>query len=190
MCAASLLVPAAAASAHAVFVTAYPAPGASLTKPPASIRIVFSEPLVAALSGIRVIAPRGTAVAGRAAGTGPADRSAYQVRLPRLRPGRYTVVWHTTSAVDGHSRWGSYGFTVLLPGGGQPPGARARPLRLGQSALPVPVQAAAAWLGLAGLFLITGAVLMLLLGAAPDARSSERTDGLPGERADVVASER
>jgi copper transport protein len=179
-CLAPVMVPA-AASAHAVFVSAYPAPGASLARPPDSVRIVFTEPLVAALSGIRLLSPSGTVVAARAAGIDPSDRSAYQVRLPPLRPGRYTVVWHTTSAIDGHTRWGSYGFTVLAPGGRQPPpGQLARsPLPLpGTSALLTALQAGASWLGLAGLFLVTGALLMLAL--QPRARTPSEP-GKPGE---------
>lgn len=173
-CAVWLVAMAPAASAHAVFVSAAPAPNASLQAPPASIRIVFSEPLVAALSGIRLVAPSGATVAERHPGVDPADHNAYVAGLPRLRPGHYTVVWHTTSAVDGHSRWGSYGFTVLLPGGRQPPGAR-RPAGLaGPAAWPTPVPAAAAWLGLAGLFLITGAVLMLLLQGPPGERAGRQ----------------
>ena len=185
-CGLSLILPAASASAHAVFVSASPAPGASLARPPAAIRIVFSEPLAGPLSGIRVIAPSGAAAAERHPGVDPSDPRAYQAGLPRLRPGGYTVVWHTTSAVDGHSRWGSYGFTVLLPGGRRPPGAPVpTAAAAAPSAGPAVGQAVASWLGLTGLFLLTGVVLMLLLGAVPgeEAGGLPREDGgsLPGE---------
>lgn len=153
------------ASAHAVPVSAAPAPGASLTRPPALLRIVFSEPLAPGLSGVVLRASSGTAEPARSAGVDPHDASAYELALPRLRPGRYTVIWHTTSRIDGHVRWGSYAFTLLESDGAAPPAVSAASgPPAGPAPLPALVQAAASWAGLAGLFLVTGAALMLLLG--------------------------
>lgn len=162
-----LLAAASSASAHAVFVSASPAPGASLTQSPTLLRIVFSEPLVPKLSSIALHASSNATVPATAAGVDPHDQSAYELRLPRLKPDRYTVIWHTTSRIDGHVRWGSYAFTVLEPDGAAPPSAAsAGGLPPEPAQLPTQVQAAASWAGLAGLFLITGTTLMLLLGAA------------------------
>ena len=153
------------ASAHAEFVSATPAPGAALTRPPALLRIVFSEPLAPRLSGVALHASSGAAEPARSAGVDPRDASAYELALPRLRPDRYTVIWHTTSRIDGHVRWGSYAFTLLEPGGAAPPAASAASgPPAGPAPLPTPAQAATSWAGLAGLFLVTGAALMLLLG--------------------------
>lgn len=163
-----LLAFASPASAHAVFASASPAPGASLTRPPALLRIVFSEPLVPKLSGVELEASSGRPVQPRSAQVDPQDHSAYELSLPRLRPDRYTVIWHTTSQIDGHFRAGSYTFTVLEPDGAAPPvasGATGLPAEPAQ--LPAPVQAATSWAGLAGLFLVVGAALMLLLGGLP-----------------------
>ncbi|MGH3182230.1 MAG: copper resistance CopC family protein, partial [Streptosporangiaceae bacterium] len=162
-----LLALAGPASAHAVFVSASPAPGASLTHPPALLRIVFSEPLVPKLSGVTLLASSGATVPARSAGVDPHDSSAYELALPRLRPDRYTVIWHTTSQIDGHFRSGSYTFTVLEPSGAAPPvaaGATGLPAQPAQ--VPTQVQAATDWAGLAGLFLVVGTALMALLGGA------------------------
>ncbi|MGH3281174.1 MAG: copper resistance protein CopC, partial [Trebonia sp.] len=160
-----LLALAAPASAHAVFVSASPAPGASLARPPALLRIVFSEPLVPNLSGVELEASSGKPVRPRSARVDPHDHSAYELSLPRLRPDRYTVIWHTTSQIDGHFRAGSYTFTVLEPGGAAPPVSSAAAGPPAQPAqLSTPVQAVTSWAELAGLFLVVGAVLMLLLG--------------------------
>ncbi|HET7173330.1 MAG TPA: copper resistance protein CopC [Nocardioidaceae bacterium] len=154
-----------AASAHAVFVSASPAPDARLSHSPSTVRIVFSEPLVPALSSIEVDSSAGVPVRERRGRLDPANHSAYEVRLPHLRPDRYTVVWHTTSQIDGHSRWGSYSFTVLEPGGGLPhvsPAAVGLPS--GPHELPTWVQAVTSWVGLAALFAVVGAVLLGILG--------------------------
>lgn len=162
-----LLAQVSPASAHAVFVSATPAPGASLTRPPALLRIVFSEPLVPRLSGVVLQASSGATAPVRSSGVDTHDPTAYEIALPRLRPDRYTVVWHTTSRIDGHVRWGSYTFTLLEPDGAAPPVASAASAPPAEPApLPTPVQAATSWAGLAGLFLVTGTALMLLLGGA------------------------
>lgn len=168
----AMVVLAPAATAHAVFVSASPAPGASLTSPPRRLRIVFSEPLVAKLSSVMVRTSSGTPLRPRTARVDPSDRSAYEQRLPRLKPDRYTVIWHTTSQIDGHSRRGSYTFTVLEPDGTPPPVAAHAPGPPAEpTPLPTQVQAATSWAGLAGLFLVAGTALTLLLGGIERAAS-------------------
>jgi len=165
-----LLALAIPASAHAVFVSASPAPGASLTRAPALLRIVFSEPLVPALSGVELEASSGKPVQPRSAQVDPRDHSAYELSLPRLRPDRYTVIWRTTSQVDGHFRAGTYTFTVLEPGGAAPPGGAAAAAPPPEPAqLSTSLQAATSLAEFAGLFLVVGTALMLLLGGLPRA---------------------
>lgn len=165
------------ASAHAVFVSATPQPGAALRAPPAAVRLVFSEPLDVSLSGIDMYASSGRPVQARSAQAQPTNPRVYKIVLPPLRPDRYTVVWHTVSAIDGHTRRGSYTFTVDRPDGSRPPighdaaaGPRAPPQ------VPTSGQAAGKWLGLAGLFLLAGSVLVGMLGARLD------LDGVAGVR--------
>lgn len=161
------MFPAVDASAHAVFVAAFPAPGAALRTPPPAVRITFSEPLNASLSGIRLYTSSGRPVRHPARVETPDPRT-YAIRIPPLRPDRYTVVWNTVSAIDGHTRRGSYTFTVDRPDGSPPRvsaaaggGFRAPPQ------VPTSVQAAAKWGGLVGLFLMAGAVLLGALCGGP-----------------------
>src|SRR5690349_9864641 len=87
-------------SAHAVFISALPAPGAVLAEPPPVVRIVFSEPLNAGGSGIELLESSGAMVRSSAAGVAPSNAAAYKIELPRLAPDRYTVAWHSVSLVD------------------------------------------------------------------------------------------
>jgi putative copper export protein/methionine-rich copper-binding protein CopC/outer membrane protein assembly factor BamB len=160
-----LLLPEPHAMAHAVFVSATPQPGSRLSTPPASVRIAFSEPLDANLSGIDVYTSSGRVVTARSAGVDPTDPTAYVDHLQRLRPDRYAVIWHTVSAIDGHSRRGSYTFTVDRADGSAP--------RVGSNVVAAPnapeppptwVQAVVRWIGLVGLFALAGFVLVTTLG--------------------------
>jgi len=101
-----LLLPAAAASAHAVPVSATPAPGARLGAAPGSVVIVFDEPLVVRLSGTTVIDPAGRKFTGTVSG------KTIRVPLPTSAPGIYQVDWKTVSVIDGHTITGSYQFGV------------------------------------------------------------------------------
>lgn len=159
-------LPAAHATAHAVFVSATPQPDARLRTPPTSVRMVFSEPLNAAVSGIDVYASSGRRVPAHSSAVDPGNRRAYQVSVPQLAPDRYAVVWHTVSAIDGHSRGGSYSFTVDRPDGSAPRVANhLPPVARAQLQVPTAGQGAATWFALTGLFLLTGAVLVGMLAA-------------------------
>ncbi|HTS15492.1 MAG TPA: copper resistance protein CopC, partial [Candidatus Sulfotelmatobacter sp.] len=164
---ASLLV-AGPALAHAVFVSATPAPGDLLRTAPSSVRIVFSEPLNPGLSGITILDSAGTAVSAPGGGVDPADGRAYEVRLPALTPDRYTVAWHTVSLVDGHTRTGSYPFTVLEPDGSLPAlAAGAAPPPSQPPTIPDALLALAAWMTFGGLALVAGPALLALAGRRP-----------------------
>lgn len=154
-------LPTANAAAHAQFVAGTPRPGATLRTPPASVRIVFSEPLDAAMSGIDVYFSSGRRVIVRSAGVDPTDPRSYRVGLPHVKPDRYAVMWHTVSAIDGHSRRGSYTFTVDRPDGSAPRIAHHVPLtEHAPPQVPITGQAASLWFALSGLFVLIGAVLM------------------------------
>ena len=110
----------AAAAAHAPLVRALPAPDARLRAPPRELDLWFAEPIDHHLSGVRVEGPAGL-VAGTIAfpSSDPREMTVSPLKLP---PGRYNVVWRTTSLIDGHVRSGVYTFTVLEPDGTLPPG--------------------------------------------------------------------
>jgi copper transport protein len=100
-----LLLPA-AASAHAVPVSASPAPGARLGTTPAAVVIVFDEPLVVRLSGTTVTDPAGRQFTGKVSG------KTIRVPLSTIARGIYQVDWKTVSVIDGHTITGSYQFGV------------------------------------------------------------------------------
>jgi virginiamycin B lyase len=160
-----------AALAHAVFVSAQPAPGARLAQSPASVRIVFSEPLNGGLSGIDLFDSSGAKVQPRSAGVDPANSRGYVLALPSLTPDLYTVIWHTVSLVDGHAYRGSYAFTVLRPDGAAPAirGGAIKPSST--HAVPDSATVAAKSLALLGLFLLSGVVLFNLLAPADNQRA-------------------
>jgi len=109
--AALLLVLPATASAHAVPVSATPAPGARLGTAPGAVVIVFDEPLVSRLSGTTVIDPAGRRFTGEVSG------KTIRVPLSTNAPGIYQVNWKTVSVIDGHTITGTFRFGVgVSPG--------------------------------------------------------------------------
>lgn len=106
-----LAVPAAtAASAHAFLDHAVPGVGSTVSTPPGELALTFTEGVVPALSGVRLSAAGGKAVAlPKPEKVGSAT---LEVRLPaKLAPGTYVVTWHVVS-VDTHATSGSYKFTI------------------------------------------------------------------------------
>lgn len=132
------LLPAGLALAHAEIQRCEPAPGASLSAPPAEVRCWFTEELD----------PKGSALTVTDAAGNPVDRGDGGVDLndpdrkqmaasldpTRLKPGTYTVQWRARSAEDGHVAEGSFTFT-LLPAPASPTGPMETP-----SPLPAPTQ--------------------------------------------------
>ena len=122
-----LLVVPAAASAHALPIASSVPPGASLNGAPPAITVTFSEPLNRPLSTLRLATSRGVVVRSTVTSDGPAALVLRPVR--RLSRGVYDVVWHTVSAVDGHTAQGSYSFgvraAVVGPAVAAAPGALA-----------------------------------------------------------------
>jgi copper transport protein len=104
--AALLLILPATASAHAVPVSATPAPGARLGVAPGAVVIVFDEPLEPRLSGTTVIDPDGRRFTGTVSG------KTIRVPLSTSAPGVYQVDWKTVSVVDGHTITGTFQFGV------------------------------------------------------------------------------
>jgi methionine-rich copper-binding protein CopC len=101
---------AASAQAHAHVERSDPAAGAVLHTSPNAVRITFSEPIMAAFSGVEI-----SDVKNREA---PADKAlveggrtlAVMLKGP-LTPGAYVIHWHAVSA-DTHRVQGTIGFSV------------------------------------------------------------------------------
>ncbi|HEX2780775.1 MAG TPA: copper resistance protein CopC [Gemmatimonadaceae bacterium] len=103
---------------HASLRSSEPAAGAVLRRSPIRIRLVFSEPIEASMSGLTFLAsPRD--VRPLVATADPHDVHALVAWPGVLPPGRYAMGWHAVSA-DGHRVNGRLDFTVL-PDKGQPP---------------------------------------------------------------------
>ena len=100
------------ALAHAHLKSADPAADATVSGPPSSLRLHFTEAVEIRFTGIKVAGPGGAAVATGKASLDPADAATLVVPLTgALAPGRYTVEWHAT-ATDTHKTQGHYGFTI------------------------------------------------------------------------------
>lgn len=159
------------AAAHAPLVRAEPAPGAELRQRPERLFLSFTEPLDRQQSVARLLRSNGTEVAGTTVLAGEPSPVDMLVRLPYdLAPDVYTVAWFTRSAVDGHTRQGTYTFTLLLPDGTRPTAA-AQPIQIdAPQAVPVALDVLGKFLGLAGAILLAGtvvyAVLLPLRGSA------------------------
>jgi copper transport protein len=109
VCAGAALLPSSAA-AHALLLSARPAPGAQVATSPAQISATFTEPLNHQLSTVTLAGPNGKPILTR---TLPATGQRIVTQpLVLLRRAVYNVRWHSVSADDGHTLDGSYEFGV------------------------------------------------------------------------------
>jgi len=100
------------ASAHAFLDRATPSVGGTVAGSPREVRLFFTQGVVAAFSGVRIVSEAGTAIPTGHVAVDPSDQTIVTVRLGRaLPPGTYTVNWHVVS-VDTHPTQGSFRFTV------------------------------------------------------------------------------
>lgn len=100
---------------HARLLKSQPATHDTLTAPPASIRLWFSEPVELDVSRIRLVGPAGTLIALGKTSRIANERAAMMVTVPQpLKPGTYSVRW-TSAAEDGHAMKGEFSF-VIAPG--------------------------------------------------------------------------
>ena len=112
-----LLVPS-MASAHAHLVQADPAPDSGVAHVPRVASFLFDEPLNPALTRVRIIDAAGhpvTTNTGHLA-TGH-NGELWDLSLPPLTSGTYSVFWTSESAIDGHIMASFYTFRVTPSGG-------------------------------------------------------------------------
>lgn len=148
--------------AHALLARADPPINASLRESPTRITLFMTEQLQRSRSSIEVLDSSGQR---RDIGeTEFSDEVPTQmgVRVLKLAPGVYTVVWETLSEVDGHTWTGSYVFSVLNPDGSAPAGSGIE-LDLDRPGSPVAVDSAIKAIGLGALVLFVGAVFIAWL---------------------------
>jgi methionine-rich copper-binding protein CopC len=107
-----LLCRAAFASAHATAEKSEPRVGSEISKPPAQVKIWFSEEVEPAFSRIQVFAPDGKEVDKHDTRTDPKDKRLLIVSLPEiLPPGTYRVHWQVVS-VDTHRTHDEFKFVL------------------------------------------------------------------------------
>src|SRR5262249_1020543 len=97
------------ARAHAFLDHAEPRVGSTVAASPATLTLVFTEPVESGFSRVAVADDAGKGVAA-----GPLqhpEAATLAVSLPALAPGKYTVTWAVIS-VDTHPTTGHFAFTV------------------------------------------------------------------------------
>jgi len=149
------------ASGHATLLLSDPAGGSTLSRPPALVRLVFSEAVQGSEPALVVYGP-----SGRRVERGPprAQGSEAIVAMRADGQGTYLVRWSVVAA-DTHPTGGSFTFTVGRAGGpfSNAPGS-AGGLTLGDLA-----GIAARWLHLAGYALAFGPVAFEMVALRPRA---------------------
>lgn len=99
---------------HAALLSSEPASGAVLSAAPPRIRLVFSERIEGAMSGMTLSGGSERSVA-LAASVDARDSHALIAATPSLPAGSYMVRWHVVSA-DGHRVAGVLPFTIEITG--------------------------------------------------------------------------
>jgi copper transport protein len=146
-----------AASAHAKLVVSNPAPGAVLDRAPASVDLVFTEPVTPAGRGINVYGPDGRLAS---AGSARAHGDGLSVGLAGSLEGTYAVVW-TVVASDTHPSRGEFTFSVGHASPVRAPGFGGGDVGLA-SALGLVLQALGRWMHFAGFALGLGSATYAL----------------------------
>jgi copper resistance protein C len=107
--AATFLLAAGLASAHAHPHEQTPAPDSTVSAPQ-EVRIAYTQALEPSLSSMKLLDKDGKALADKAV-IDTADHKVLHLPLPQLAAGVYTVEW-VAVAEDGHRTTGKYSFTV------------------------------------------------------------------------------
>ena len=150
------------ADAHALLARADPPINAALRESPSMVTLFMTEQLQHTHSSVQVLdSSRQRRDIGD---TEFSDEVPTQmgVRVLKLNPGIYTVVWETLSEVDGHTWTGSYVFSVLNPDGSAPAGSGVE-IDLNRPGPPVAADAVVKAIGLGALVLFVGGVFISVL---------------------------
>jgi methionine-rich copper-binding protein CopC len=107
-----LLETALAACAHAFVDHAEPAVGSQIHGAPIQVKVWFTEKLESSMSKIQVFDASGLEVDKRDVKIDRSNASLLTVSLPKLKPGKYKVVWRAVSA-DTHITTGNFTFELV-----------------------------------------------------------------------------
>lgn len=99
------------AAAHAMLKSARPGVGSTVSSPPHTIEIDFSEGVVPKFSGVALSDGAGKPIRVGKPSNGSVPESLVVPIDGGLPPGVYTVTWHAVS-VDTHRNQGSFRFTI------------------------------------------------------------------------------
>jgi copper resistance protein C len=130
------------ALAHAVLIRAIPSSAQTLAQPPTEVRLLFTEPLDPAFSGVRVVDATNQGVDFGYVRVDPQDDRQLVASLRTALPnGVYFVLWRSFSTIDVHPEEGRYPLYV-----GVPVGADAATLTVAGQNSGTPETALARWL--------------------------------------------
>ncbi|MFQ5399229.1 MAG: copper resistance protein CopC [Anaerolineae bacterium] len=155
-------------SAHAVLISAEPAPNDILNEAPVEVSIRFSEPVVPQFSHITVFNQSGQQMDTGDLRAAAANNTSLAVSLGPLNNGTYLVSWEVLSTVDGHTTSGSFPFAVGVAELSAVSGSAAGTAQIS------PLSIAARWFNLVGLALLLGLAAFQLLVWRPAYRGLER----------------
>jgi copper transport protein len=159
------------AVAHATLLSSDPAAGAVLATSPSRIRLVFSEPIDASVSAMKLVGANDTVTL--VVTRDPRDVHALIGTTPALAEGGYLVEWRTVSA-DGHRIAGKLEFSVGPAAVAMPEvDTAAAPAAAGEmSSMPTvdPVAATLRGLAVGSLMAFVGALVFLAPGPQGGAR--------------------
>lgn len=167
------------AFAHAVLLSADPAPNALLETAPTQVRLLLTEPVAPAFSRIAVFDQSGRQVDNGDLKSDSDDGTALVVTLPPLSSGTYLVSWEVLSTVDGHTTSGSFPFGVGVAQLTSAPGSVSSTAQR-----PTPFSTGARWFNLTGLALLLGLLTFRLLVWNPAFKGVELNEA--DERLDLA----
>jgi copper transport protein len=187
-----LLFVAPAVLAHANLVRSEPAANSAVKTSPQVVRLWFSEAIEPKFSHVTVVDPSQLPVDQGDSHPMSGDPTGLEISLKSNLPaGIYTVVWKTTSAVDGHVTAGSFPFAV-----GDVPIGNASPneimsmvdTALGNNAAPPLYQVVVRWLNVLLLALLVGGLTFPLLVLFPALRAVRNPKSILRVYADYLQS--
>lgn len=97
--------------AHAKLLSTVPAANSQVAAAPATLALQFDEAVKLAKFELM----RGSTVVPIALDPNAAPAAKYDVALPALQPGNYTVTWSALTVDDGHVVHGSFKFVLQAP---------------------------------------------------------------------------
>jgi copper transport protein len=106
-------------SAHALLIESNLIPGRTISSAPDVAQWIFNEPLNPELTKAEVTDATGNVLTSSPGSIAPGTDATWELPLPHLPDGTYTVIWRSESATDGHVAKSSYIFQVA-PAGATP----------------------------------------------------------------------